>query len=566
MIHNSTPGGKKITLRFDRKNETHESTMAPSPAKGRRILGEFGGIFRKKNSESQAGDDTDLCETVGHRDENRIIQSPGDQCAFDPTGENGFAVIGAYWLNQPFAAVNILKTDAGDLRYEVTEPKLTEKELIVLEETDDQLRSVLIYDNPGRTADLKLDPVLIHRTIRQFDQEMTADRSEVLSYYLHRNFQGYGKLDPLMHDDQIEDITCNGPGVPVFIYHQKHANVPTNIRFTTRELNRFVLKLAQKADKQLSLTTPLIDAALPDGSRIQITYSDVVSSKGSSFTIRKFKTDPMTPVDLIDYGTYDPALLAFIWLAVENRRSMIVVGGTASGKTSTMNAISIFIPQDAKIVSLEDTREIRLPHENWLALMTRETGIKSVKSEVDLFALLKSALRQRPEYIIVGEVRGREAETLFQAMNTGHTTYSTLHAGRVEQAINRLTNDPINVPAAMFEALDLMVIQGLHYKGGRAIRRCESINEIFLEGNAIRWQPLFIWNPVEDRFVRTSVPSRTLESIAYSRGWSAEKVNSILAEREQILRRMAAEGITGASDIARIVEDTRRSGVYGTGS
>ena len=277
-----------------------------------------------------------------------------------------------------------------------------------------------------------------------------------------------------MHDRHIEDITCNGANLPVFIYHRKYANLATNIQFDDDELNKSALKIAQKANKQMSLTTPLVDAALPGGSRVQLTYSDIISAKGSSFTIRKFKTDPMTPVDLIALDTYNADLMAVIWLCVENNKSMIIAGGTACGKTSTMNAVSFFIPGISKIISIEDTREIQLPHKNWLPLKTREGGKNLAAGDVDMFTLLKASLRQRPEYIIVGEVRGEEAQTLFQAMNTGHTTFSTLHAGGVNDAINRLTHDPINVPNVMFGALDLMLIQGLQHRAGVGFRRCLS--------------------------------------------------------------------------------------------
>ncbi|WP_319377852.1 type II/IV secretion system ATPase subunit [uncultured Methanocorpusculum sp.] len=270
-----------------------------------------------------------------------------------------------------------------------------------------------------------MDRDLLNKTITSFDKELPPERIETLIYYLYRNFLGYGKLDPLLHDDKIEDITCNGANIPIFLYHRRFGNIETNCSFENIELNKFVLKLAQKADKQLSLTTPLVDAALPDGSRAQITYSDIVSSKGSSFTIRKFKADPMTPADLVAGGTYSSELMAYIWLAVENRKSMIIAGGTASGKTSTMNAASFFIPDVAKIVSIEDTREIQLPHINWLPMRTRESTATVSAGNIDMFSLLRAALRQRPEYIIVGEVRGAEAQTLFQAMNTafeGKTT------------------------------------------------------------------------------------------------------------------------------------------------
>jgi len=473
-------------------------------------------------------------------------------------GEGAEGVVESYWLNPPFAYVDIVLNDNRDYVYEVHEPALTEREIIVLEETDGQLRNILVFDSPQKQASLDIDPNLVRKIIRKFDPAIQDERIEILQYYLHRNFQGYGKLDPLMHDEFIEDITCNGAGISIYLYHCRYTNLPTNLAFEGSELNKFVLKLAQKADKQLSLTTPLVDAALPGGARAQITYSDIVSSRGSSFTIRRFKSEPMTPVDLIQLETVDSTIMALIWLAVENRKSMIIVGGTASGKTSTMNAISLFIPPCAKIVSLEDTREIQMPHENWLPMKTRESSAVSDKGDVDLFALLRASLRQRPEYIIVGEVRGREAQTLFQAMNTGHTTFSTLHAGNVEQAINRLTNEPINVPHAMFGALDLMLIQSLQYKDGKAIRRCISLNEIVADKDAITWNQLFAWDPRTDTFVRTYERSALLESIAYSHGWTAGDLDYNLEVRSEILDLMVTNNVRKGEQITHIIDQLRK--------
>ncbi len=323
--------------------------------------------------------------------------------------------------------------------------------------------------------------------------------------------------------------------------------------FSSGELNRYILKLSQKADKQISIASPLLDAPLPDGSRVQMTYTDVVSSKGSSFTIRRFKKDPMTPIDLIRYGTYSPEILAFIWLAVEHRKSMLVVGGTASGKTSSMNAISYFIPLTSKIVSLEDTREIQLPHKNWLPTKTRETQSGNQKGDIDLFSLLKASLRQRPEYIIVGEVRGEEAQTLFQAMNTGHTTYSTLHAGSTDESINRLINPPINVPRSMFGALDLMVVQLLQYKNGQAVRKCKVLTEISVDkSDVIHSDPLYTWDPRTDTFERVFTRSKVLDSIAYSQGWSKEDAEEQLALRMHTLELMDKRGISKGEEISSV--------------
>ncbi|WP_245611585.1 type II/IV secretion system ATPase subunit [Methanolacinia paynteri] len=471
-------------------------------------------------------------------------------------------ILESYWLYPPHSYAVIVKDEEKNLQYMIFEPKITEKEHIILEETDAQLRSVVLYDSKPQNEQLNLDSELVYKIVKNLDQNIADDRIEVIRYYLYRNFKGYGKLDPLMHDENIEDITCNGPDIPVFIFHRKYSNLPVNIIFEGGELNRFVLKIAQKADKQLSLTAPLVDAALPEGARAQITYTDVVSSKGSSFTIRKFKSDPMTPVDLIDYGTYDAEILAFIWLCVENRKSAIVVGGTASGKTSMMNAFSLFIPHLAKIVSIEDTREIQMPHKNWLPMKTRESSSESGKGNVDMFSLLKTALRQRPEYIIVGEVRGSEAQTLFQAMNTGHTTYSTLHAGGVEQAINRLTTNPINVPVAMFGALDLMIIQQLQYIGGRMVRRCITIDEIVAEKNDISYNILYKWNPVKDVFRKVYKESKIINDIAYSHGWTVDETLNQIEIRKEILEGLLNHSFRSSDEITSVFEEFAKSGSY----
>lgn len=315
------------------------------------------------------------------------------------------------------------------------------------------------------------------------------------------------------------------------------------------------MKLAQKAGKQLSLTTPLVDAALPDGSRAQITYSDIISSKGSSFTIRKFKADPMTPADLVVGGTYSSEVMAYIWLAVENRKSMIIAGGTASGKTSTMNAASFFIPDVAKIVSIEDTCEIQLPHANWLPMRTRESTASVSAGNIDMFSLLRAALRQRPEYIIVGEVRGPEAQTLFQAMNTGHTTFSTLHAGNVSETVNRLTNDPINVPVAMFGVLDLIVVQGLLYGEGKGFRRCLSLHEISTDDERIIWKPLFVWDHKTDSFIKIFEESKVFDSIAYQNGWSKDELEKRLMNRKNTLDNLRSNGKTTPLEVETAIQD-----------
>jgi len=345
-----------------------------------------------------------------------------------------------------------------------------------------------------------------------------------------------GPLEALMQDPALEDISCNGEKLPVFVFHRNFGSIPTSILFQEGELNLFVLKLAQKANKQISLTNPMLDATLPGGSRVQITYSNVISLRGSSFTIRKFRAEPMTPLDLLRSGTFSAGILAFLWLVIEHRRSLIIAGGTASGKTTTMNAISLFIPLNAKIVSLEDTHEIQLPHKNWLANLTRELNTPGIQGNIDLFSLLKSSMRQRPEYIIVGEVRGKEAQTLFQAMNTGHATLSTIHAGSVREAINRLTHEPINVPRMMFSALDLVITQSINTHDNNRIRRCLAIHEITVDDNGtIIPIKLYEWDIRTDTFRKVSSRAGVLDEIAAMRGWSPEQVLEELKKREEFL-------------------------------
>jgi flagellar protein FlaI len=469
---------------------------------------------------------------------------PGGEPGLDPAGPHAppadlpekasLATIDQYWIVEPYSYVRIERVGNMGFTYVVVEPSISQKERTILLETYTHLRDIILYDNAEKGQPVTIDPVAVARIIRQFDPDIPDNRVAILQYYIRRDLSGFGPLEVPMRDPALEDISCNGHDLPVFIFHRTYGSLPTSITFTENVLNQFVLKLAQKANKQISLSNPMVDATLPDGARVQITYSAVVSTKGSSFTIRKFRAEPMTPLDLIRFGTYDAATLAFLWLAIEYRKSLLVVGGTASGKTSTMNAVSLFIPQNAKVISLEDTREIQLPHRNWLPTQTRELNAEGIKGDIDLFSLLKASMRQRPEYIIVGEVRGREAQTLFQAMNSGHATLSTIHAGSVHEAINRLTHDPINVPPVMFQALDLVVVQSIYTLGKTRIRRCLSIHEIEVtrDGEIIP-VALFEWDIQSDSFIRKFTSSRVLNEIAFHCGWDEKELDQQLKKREE---------------------------------
>lgn len=380
-------------------------------------------------------------------------------------------------------------------------------------------------------------------------------------HFLERNYVGYGKLDAMLRDSHIEDISCDGVGVPVFIYHNVHKNIETNVTFGEEYLNSFVIQLAQRGGKHISIGSPMVNATLPDGSRLQATLGKEVTTRGSSFTIRRFKEDPFTPVDMLNFKTCSSEMLAYLWLAIENNKSTILAGGTASGKTSALNAVSMFIPPIAKVVSIEDTRELTLHHENWIAGVTREAIIAHEGvGEISMFELLKAALRQRPEYILVGEVRGAEALTLFQAMSTGHTTYSTMHASDIETLLNRLQGEPINVPHAMLQALNIVCIQMQTYIGSERVRRTKTLLEITgldQRTGGVRINDLYNWDPASDTF-EYSGNSHVLDMIMEERGWTKKQLTDALSERKEILEYMAERGINNYKEISQIVQQYAR--------
>jgi len=303
----------------------------------------------------------------------------------------------------------------------------------------------------------------------------------------------------------------------------------------------------------------MLDATMPDGSRIQMTLSTEVTSKGSTFTIRKFKEDPFSPPDLIEFNTMSSEMVAYLWLAVENGINALIAGGTAAGKTSVLNAIALFIPQEAKIVSIEETREINLPHPNWIPGVSRsgfgEVVGNKVVGEIDTYDLMKAALRQRPEYIIVGEIRGREAYVLFQAMATGHTTYSTVHADSAQSLIHRLEGKPINIPRIMLQALDIVCIQVISRVKNKRARRCKQIIEIIdidPTTKEILTNEVFRWDPVEDKFIYSG-KSYILERIRSEKDMTREQMTDEIKSRSILLDWLNKKNIREFKKVATLI-------------
>jgi len=396
------------------------------------------------------------------------------------------------------------------------------------------------------------EPALIEEDADQLSEYQV----EKLLYYLKRDFIGYERIDGIKHDINVEDISCDGYHSPVFVYHSDYEQIISNIYHGDDELDDFVVKLAQRSGKGISKRRPQVDATLPDGSRAQLTLGKEVSDHGTNYTIRQFKDVPFTPVDLINWKTFSLEEMAYLWLAIENNKSLIFAGGTASGKTTSLNAVSLFIPSNSKIVSIEDTREVELPQRNWVASVTRPSFSDDEQGEVDEFDLLEAALRQRPEYIVMGEIRGEEGRTLFQVMSTGHTTLTTFHADSVGEVLKRFTTEPINVSKTMFSALDLVSIQTQTRVGGRKVRRNKNLTEINFydaENDEINVQDVYQWQAETDEFLRMS-NSNTLEEIRFDRGWTRETLEEELFKREVVLAYLIENGLNTYTQVAATVQ------------
>ncbi|MBW6518037.1 MAG: type II/IV secretion system ATPase subunit [ANME-2 cluster archaeon] len=467
--------------------------------------------------------------------------------------------IEVYEVNVPYAYVRVVyNPNSHSYLYQTLEPELTEGEKQLFAELKVRL---------GETLDVNLTQ-LEEKGAKKYLQDKVTDilwdyqiKIDTISftkimYFLFTEFMGYGIIDPLMHDANLEDISCDGPHSSLFVYHRKYDSIEADIKFDNEsKLDGFVTRIAQICGRHISIADPLLDATMPDGSRIQLTLGREVTTRGSSFTIRKFKESPLTPPDLIDFHTYSTSITSYMWLAAENNKNLIFAGGTASGKTTSMNAMALFIPPQTKIVSIEDTRELNLPHPNWIAGVTRETFTGGEAGSIDMYDLLRAALRQRPEYLLVGEVRGEEAYVLFQAMSTGHTTFSTMHADSVQSVVHRLENPPINVPRIMLQALDIVIIQVQVRVGEERVRRAKSITEIVgvdPRTGELLTNEVFTWNASKDEFIYSG-RSYVLESILQNRGWNDERLQIELKQRQEILEWARMKNVKHYEDVAKIV-------------
>ena len=457
--------------------------------------------------------------------------------------------------------VNSLAFDApqGALTYRVQEPTLQEEEARAREELQRTLPGLL--PPIPRGADRATLERVLRETVADYLRlhypHLSPDARERVHYYRVRDALGLGPIDALLRDPEVEDVSCDGPGVPVFVYHARFESLRTNVRFADEEtLRGFVVHLAQRCGRGISVAHPLLDGVTAEGHRVQATYGHEVTSRGSGFTIRRFRDRPFTPVDLIVTGTASAELVAYLWLAVEQGDPLIICGGPGAGKTSTLNALAVFIPPTAKVVSIEDTRELNLLHEHWVPATTRAgTGPRGsdgkTSGEVDMYDLLTAALRQRPSHILVGEVRGTEAVTMFQAMATGHATYATMHADSVRAMVSRLEGPPIRVPRALFGSLKHVLIEVQHRTPTGSMRKLAQLVEVAgldPETGEIVTAPVFEWDANTDTF-HYQGHSLLVDRVAAQRGTTVREVDMDLERRTSFLQFMAAEGVTDPGSI-----------------
>jgi len=466
-----------------------------------------------------------------------------------------------YCLVSPFAYAHIYwDPKEYEVVYDVEEPTLDETELQYKNQIVTAMKSMIDFNELIKRSDKTIFEY-IDKRFKVLAMEMGLNISyetyKKIYYYLCRDFIGFNEAEPLLRDYFVEDIECNGANTPVYIVHRNFRNIKSTLKFNANShLESFVEKLAQRCGKSISYSRPILDGSLPDGSRVNATYTKDITSRGPTFTIRKFTKTPWTPPQLIEFNTLSPEMLAYLWLLIEYKMNLLVIGGTASGKTTLLNAISFFIPPEARVVSIEDTRELNLPRENWLPSVARSaTGLGNT-GEIDMYALLKASFRQNPDYVIVGEVRGKEASVLFQGMASGHSSISTIHADSVETVIKRLETPPIELSPTLLNVIDSMCIMTHAIVDKRETRKLREIVEIVdvdPEGVAITNTP-FVWNSMEDRFYFKK-ESKIFDKISKRYGLTKNELLREFSNRTKLLYKLYQDKIFRFHEVQGLVNE-----------
>lgn len=447
---------------------------------------------------------------------------------------------------------------ANEAIYRVVEPKLTEDERKSLHEIKEYIQEKVDvnFSQVRRKNAVGYITKIFDNSIPYFKKNFTKETYEVLRYYVLRDFIGLEVIEPLLRDKYIEDISCDGVGIPIYVYHRdpRLGSIKTDIVFDSKEdLDYFVNKISERCGRSISVAKPLLDGTLPDGSRVQATLGTDIARHGSNFTIRMFSEKPLTPTDIIKTGTMDLKTMAYCWYLIENGSSFLISGGTATGKTTILNVLSLFIKPQMKIISIEDTAELRLPHPHWVPEVAR-TPI-SEGGKVDMFELLRESLRQRPDYIIVGEVRGKEAYVLFQQMAIGHPGISTIHSDSFQKLLDRLTSPPISLPANLLQSLDVILFLKRIKKERKYIRKCETALEVvgYDRKNKLPiTNDVFHWDSRTDNFEIVG-DSVLLKRLSDKTGLSEMEVQKEIRKRATVLEWAVNKDIRDYRKVAKVI-------------
>lgn len=476
--------------------------------------------------------------------------------------------------------IHIYKIEGGKIKYHIIMPELSVKEeelyehildriieiahTVKIPESQKELR-VLLTNLFDEVVEVRAHHTREDNFFSFVKQKIALDYNQyqVLLFHLLKNRLGYGELEGFLRDMYIEDISCTGVG-NIWIVHKIFGNIESNAGFQDDiTLNKYIVESSERVESPVSEARPIVDAIMPDGSRVNYIFSRKVSLGGSSFTIRKFNETPISIANLVKWGTLNAEVAAYIWLCLENSTSLFVCGETASGKTTTLNAISTFIPLDNKIYSVEQTPEVNLPHPIWQHLVTRESG---QDTDVKMFDLLIASLRSRPDYIIVGEIRGEEANITFQAMQTGHPVLSTFHAGSVHSMIQRLTGKPLDIPIAFMDNLNVVLIQAPVYLNGKVERRIMSVTELIRysdEVGKVMTKEVFLWEENKDKFLfRGLYNSYILEQkVAKKMGLQEPReIYNILKTRAKVIQGLVDANIDDYFEVVKILDAYRKEG------
>ncbi|MEW6592279.1 MAG: CpaF family protein [Candidatus Hadarchaeota archaeon] len=453
--------------------------------------------------------------------------------------------------------------------YKTALPELGAKEIALLEKVKDTAIEEVRIDPEKLSDAAERNRIFTQAVFKILERESRAmrlppGRMRQLGELAVRDMIGFGLLDPLLADDRLEDIMVTAVGKPVYVYHRKHGMCHTNIIFNNEDSIKYLIdKMARVVGRRIDQQTPLLDARLPDGSRVNATIPPV-SLDGPTISIRKFRKDPLSVIDIINFNTLSTDLAAFLWFAVDGLGSkpanLLLSGGTGCGKTTMLNAATNFVPGSERIISIEDTAELQLPHKHWVRMETRPPNVEG-KGEITMDDLVKNALRMRPDRMVVGEVRGPEARTMFTAMNTGHDgCMGTVHANSAAETVTRLTEAPMSVPAIMIPALDLIVMQQrLYHRQKGQIRRVTEVAEVSgIEGGQPQLSRIFKWNAKVDKLESTGVPSRLKRTIGDYAGISGHDVEMEINKRGAVLEWMKERGIRNVFEVGKIIQDYYR--------